>query len=57
MNIIKKFLNLIFNPFNSMIDEKTTTKLTNGFSAHGILVFIISLIITAIIFVLSYFVL
>lgn len=40
-----------------MIDEKTTTKLTDGFSAHGILVFIISLIITAIIFVLSYFVL
>ena len=56
MNIIKKIFSFIFNPFNTMIGEKTTNKVTEGFSKHAILTFIVALIVTAIIYVLCYFV-
>lgn len=57
MNVIKKIISFIFNPFNTMLGEKATNKITEGFAKHTILTFFVSLLITGIIFAIYYFIL
>ena len=56
MKIIKKILAIIFNPLNSLSIGKGNAKAADVFSKHAILVFFIALIISAVIFVVGYFV-
>ena len=55
MNVIKKILNIIFNPLNNLY-FKGNEKTVNVFDKHTILIFIVSLLVTGAIFVLCYFV-
>ena len=50
MNVIKKILNIIFNPLNNVSFKKGSDKLAMLFTKHPILIFIVSLIVSAIIF-------
>ena len=50
MNVIKKILNIIFNPLNNVSFRKGSDKLVMLFTKHPILIFIVSLIVSAIIF-------
>ena len=50
MNVIKKILNLIFNPLNNVSFKKGAEKLAAVFAKHPILIFLVSLIVSAIIF-------
>ena len=50
MNIVKKILNFIFNPLNNASFGKITDKLVSLFTKHPILIFIVSLIVSTIIF-------
>ncbi len=54
MNVIKKILNLIFNPLNNVTFGKNTEKLVELFTKHPILIFIVSLILSAIIFMVGH---
>ena len=56
MKIIKKILSIIFNPLNSLSIGKGNAKAADVFSKNAILVFFISLVISAIIFMVGYFV-
>lgn len=51
MNIVKKILNIILNPLNSASFGKATDKLVNLFTKHPILIFVVSLVVSAIIFI------
>jgi hypothetical protein len=51
MNIVKKILNAIANPFNSISLGKVTDKLVNLFTKHPILIFVVSLVVSAMIFI------
>jgi hypothetical protein len=50
MNILKKILGFIFNPLNSVSFGKATEKLVATFTKHPILIFLVSLVVSAIIF-------
>ena len=50
MNIVKKIFNFIFNPFNSVSFGKFTDKLVFLFTKHPILIFIVSLVVSIILF-------
>lgn len=50
MNIVKKILNIIFNPLNNVSFKKGTEKLVALFTNHPILIFVVSLIVSAVIF-------
>ena len=50
MNVIKKILGFIFNPLNSVSFGKASDKLVALFSKHPILIFFVSLVVSAIIF-------
>ena len=50
MNVVKKILNIIFNPLNNVSFKKGSEKLVALFTNHPILIFIVSLIVSAIIF-------
>lgn len=50
MNVIKKILGFIFNPLNSASFGKASEKLVVLFSKHPILIFLVSLVVSAIIF-------
>lgn len=52
MNVIKKILNIIFNPLNNISFGKATDKLVNLFTKHPILIFIVSILVSIIIFLL-----
>lgn len=52
MNFVKKVLNVIFNPLNSVSFGKTTDKLVKLFTKHPILIFVVSLFVTVVIFIL-----
>ena len=54
MNVVKKVLNVIFNPLNNITFGKVTDKLVNLFSKHPILIFVVSLIVSSIIFIIYY---
>lgn len=56
MKVLKKILSIIFNPFNSITIGKGNEKSADTFSKHPIFIFIVSLFVTAVIFVLGYFV-
>lgn len=51
MNIVKKIFDVIFNPLNNVSFGKTTDKLVKLFTKHPILIFVVSLFVTAIIFI------
>ena len=51
MKIIKKFLSLIFNPLNNVSFGRSTEKLVSLFSNHPFLIFLVSLIVSAVIFI------
>ena len=50
MNVVKKILNVIFNPLNNISFGKATDKLVKLFTKHPVLIFIVSLIVSTIIF-------
>ena len=50
MNVVKKILNIIFNPLNNISFGKATDKLVKLFTKHPFLIFVVSLIVSAIIF-------
>ena len=50
MKVLKKILNYIFNPLNNVSFGKSTEKLVNLFSNHPFLIFLVSLIVSALIF-------
>ena len=50
MNVVKKILNVIFNPLNNISFGKATDKLVMLFTKHPILIFVVSLIVSVIIF-------
>ena len=50
MNVVKKILNIIFNPLNNVSFKKGTEKLVALFTNHPILIFVVSLIVSAVIF-------
>ena len=54
MNVVKKILNIIFNPLNSVSFRKFTDKLVKLFTKHPILIFVVSLVVTAIIFLVCH---
>ena len=54
MNILKKILGFIFNPLNSVSFGKVTDKLVAIFTKHPILIFLVSLIVSAIIFLFAH---
>ena len=55
MKVIKKILNIIFNPINSISFSKSNDKLVQLFTTKPVLIFIVSLLVSAIIFVLGYY--
>ena len=54
MKVIKKILNIIFNPINSISFGKSNDKLAQLFATKPVLIFIVALLVSAIIFVLGY---
>ena len=50
MNVLKKILGFIFNPLNSVSFGKFTEKLVAIFTKHPILIFLVSLVVSAVIF-------
>ena len=52
MNFVKKVLNIIFNPLNNVSFGKATDKLVKLFTKHPILIFVVSLFVTAVIVIL-----
>ena len=50
MNVIKKILHAIFNPLNNLSFSNLTDKLIALFTKHPILIFIVSLVVSTIIF-------
>lgn len=54
MNIVKKIFNLIFNPLNNVSFGKITEKLVEFFTKHPIVIFFVSLAVSAIIFILGH---
>ena len=56
MKVIKKIFNIIFNPINSISFGKSNDKLATVFASKPVLIFIVALLVSAIIFVLGYFV-
>ena len=50
MNIVKKIFDVIFNPLNNISFGKATDKLVKLFTKHPILIFVVSLVVSAIIF-------
>ena len=54
MNIVKKILGFIFNPLNSVSFGKFTEKLVATFTKHPILIFLVSLVVSAIIFLFAH---
>ena len=54
MNIVKKILNVIVNPLNSVSFRKATDKLVNLFTKHPILIFVVSLFVSALIFLVCH---
>ena len=50
MNVLKKILGFIFNPLNSLSFDKMSDKLVAVFTKHPILIFVVSLIVSALIF-------
>ena len=52
MNFVKKVLNVIFNPLNNVSFGKATDKLVKLFTKHPILIFVVSLFVTAVIVIL-----
>lgn len=57
MKVIKKILSVIFNPLNNVSFGKGTDKLVNFFTKHPFFIFIVSLVVSAVIFILGYYVL
>ena len=55
MKVIKKILNIIFNPINNISFGKSNDKLAQLFTTKPVLIFIVSLLVSAIIFVLGYY--
>lgn len=55
MKLIKKFFMSIFNPINNFFSPGFCGKCSEIFEKHPILIFIISLIIAASIYVVHYF--
>lgn len=51
MNVVKKILGFIFNPLNSLSFDKMTDKLIVVFTKHPILIFVVSLVVSALIFI------
>ena len=56
MKVLKKIFNIIFNPINSISFGKSNDKLAAIFTSKPVLVFIVALLVSAIIFVLGYYV-
>lgn len=56
MKVIRKILSIIFNPLNSISYGNANDKAAYVFGKNAILVFIISLLVTGIIFVITYFI-
>jgi hypothetical protein len=56
MKVIKRILSIIFNPINSISFGKSNDKLAELFTTKPILIFIVSLLVSAIIFVLGYYI-
>lgn len=56
MNFIKRVLGFIFNPLNNVTFGKTSEKLVNFFTKHPFFIFLVSLVVSAVIFVLTHFV-
>lgn len=54
MNVIKKILNLIFNPLNNASFGKSTDKIIEFFTKHPILIFVTALLVSAIIYLCGY---
>lgn len=54
MNIVKKIFNFIFNPLNNVTFGKTTEKLVELFTKHPILIFVVSLVVSAVIFIIGH---
>ena len=54
MNILKKICNYIFNPLNNVSFGKVTDKLIEFFTKHPIAIFFVSLVVSAIIFILGH---
>ena len=54
MNVIKKIFNFIFNPLNNVSFGQVTEKIVNIFSNHPILIFFVSLVVSALIFVIGH---
>ena len=50
MNFIKKVLGFMINPLNSVSFGKFTDKLVAVFTKHPILIFLVSLVVSTIIF-------
>ena len=57
MRFIKAFFGLIFNPLNTITNEKVCNKVSESFGKYSILRFIFAVIITAVVMFLGYFVL
>lgn len=55
MNVIKKIISVIFNPLNNVF-FKGNDKTAEVFKSNNIFIFFISLLVSAVIFVLCYFV-
>ena len=55
MRVIKKIFSIIFNPLSSLI-FKGNDKVAEEFNKNNVLIFFISLFVSAVIFVLCYFV-
>jgi hypothetical protein len=51
MNIVKKILNVIINPLNSVSFRKFSDKAVALFTKHPLLIVLVSLIVSAIIFI------
>lgn len=56
MKVIKRILSIIFNPINNISFGKSNDKLAELFTTKPILIFIVSLLVSAIIFVLGYYI-
>ena len=54
MKVIKKILNLIFNPLNNASFGKSTEKMVNFFTKHPFIIFLVALLVSALIFLFGY---
>ena len=54
MNVLKKIINFIFNPLNNVSFGKGADKLGELFTKHPILIFLVSLVVSAVIFLIGH---